>query len=195
MSNLRERRRIETAREIQLATLELAQDQGFDAVTTDAISRHLGISKRTFFNYYANKEMALMGLPPTMPKGAVEVFIASTDSLINSLRQLMKAKILGLESQRAELTIMLQLMDKHPKISQIRLAGMIALRDELSGVLTQKCPDYSTFMLNILADILLSSAWSGVELWLRGQASLAEAFDQSWAALQEVSGLLLAEPK
>ena len=38
MSNLRERRRIETARGIRLATLELAQNQGFGAVTEGAIA-------------------------------------------------------------------------------------------------------------------------------------------------------------
>lgn len=86
-------------------------------------------------------------------------------------------------------------MDKHPKISQIRLAGMVSLRDELSAILAKKYPEYSSFVLNVLSDILLSSTWSGIELWLRGDATLEEGFEQSWAGVQEVSGLWLTESK
>ena len=47
---LRERRRQETALLIQRATLELAMENGLDAVTTDAIAAASGVSTRTFFN-------------------------------------------------------------------------------------------------------------------------------------------------
>lgn len=191
MINLRERRRIEMAREIQLSTLELIKRDGFDSVTTEAISRHLGISQRTFFNYYANKEAALMGETPTIPKEAIEVFLTGSDNFYVSLYKLMLANTLSLTARRNELLIVHELMDSYPKLSQIRLAGMTTLRDELSSVLTQKLPTYSSLVLVILSDMLLSSAWSGIELWLRDSIDLDKAFDQSWSALMEASNLLI----
>jgi AcrR family transcriptional regulator len=58
---LRERKRRETKRNIQLAVLRLAGEHGLDQVTVDDISREAGISPRTFFNYFATKEDSLAG--------------------------------------------------------------------------------------------------------------------------------------
>ncbi|THH38939.1 TetR/AcrR family transcriptional regulator [Aliishimia ponticola] len=62
--SLRERRRQQTARDIQLATLDLAAEQGLENVTTEEIAASAGVSTRTFFNYYTNKEAAAIGSPP-----------------------------------------------------------------------------------------------------------------------------------
>ena len=60
-STLRDRRRVQTSREIQRAALSLALRHGYDAVTTEMIAAEAGISQRTFFNYYLNKDAAIVG--------------------------------------------------------------------------------------------------------------------------------------
>ena len=58
---LRERKRLATRREIQRAVLTLCAQRSIDKVTIDEISRVAEISPRTFFNYFASKDSALVG--------------------------------------------------------------------------------------------------------------------------------------
>jgi len=58
---LRERKRLATRREIQRAVLTLCAQRSIDKVTVDEISRAAEISPRTFFNYFASKDSALVG--------------------------------------------------------------------------------------------------------------------------------------
>lgn len=79
--SLRERRRQQTARDIQLATLDLAVKKGLENVTTEEIAATTGISTRTFFNYYTNKETAAVGAPPPFPRLQKKRYAAETDRL------------------------------------------------------------------------------------------------------------------
>ncbi|WP_312018460.1 TetR family transcriptional regulator [Streptomyces sp. I05A-00742] len=53
---LAERKRRLVANELSEAALQLLASKGFDAVTVDEIVATAGVSKRTFFRYFASKE-------------------------------------------------------------------------------------------------------------------------------------------
>ncbi len=76
--SLRERRRQQTARDIQLATLDLAVKKGLENVTTEEIAATTGISTRTFFNYYTNKETAAVGARPPFRRLRKKRYAAET---------------------------------------------------------------------------------------------------------------------
>lgn len=56
---LRERRRLETQRELSDAALDLFELHGVHGTTVDDIARRAGTSQRTFFRYFATKEAAV----------------------------------------------------------------------------------------------------------------------------------------
>lgn len=72
---LRERRRRETSADIRGAAVRLAREPGWDKVTVEGICNEAGISTRTFFNYFPNKESAIAYGPSDIPSELVEEFV------------------------------------------------------------------------------------------------------------------------
>lgn len=56
----REQKKLETRRAIRDAALDLALQDRVEALTVEAIAQQAGVSPRTFFNYFASKEDALV---------------------------------------------------------------------------------------------------------------------------------------
>ncbi|MCS5713449.1 TetR/AcrR family transcriptional regulator [Herbiconiux sp. CPCC 205716] len=67
-AGLRERKKRETARAIEVAAVELAAEQSLAEVTIEAISARADVTSRTFFNYYASKEDAVLGVSRAFPR-------------------------------------------------------------------------------------------------------------------------------
>ena len=73
---LRERRRRQTSADIRGAAVRLAQARGWDKVTIEEICVQAGISTRTFFNYFPNKEAAIAYGPSDLPPELAAEFVA-----------------------------------------------------------------------------------------------------------------------
>ncbi|MBT2888429.1 TetR family transcriptional regulator, partial [Streptomyces sp. McG5] len=57
---LRERKKAATRQAVHEAAMRLTREHGLDHVTVEAIADAAGISRRTFSNYFAGKEDALL---------------------------------------------------------------------------------------------------------------------------------------
>lgn len=108
---LRERKRRATRFAIQQAALRIAIEDGLPAVTVDEISRRADVSPRTFFNYFPNKEAALLGDDPTLPDDeSLATFVSGGPGgdlladlgvlLVHSTRELIEERALIEERQR-----------------------------------------------------------------------------------------------
>lgn len=97
MTSLRAKKKRATAQGLAEAAYALTVTHGLDAVTTDDIAAKTGVSRRTFANYYANKNAAVVdgfihsiGVPawwsedPADPSQLPETF----DDLIAAAREL-----------------------------------------------------------------------------------------------------------
>ncbi|NKX52939.1 TetR family transcriptional regulator [Arthrobacter mobilis] len=61
-TSLRDRKRAETWNALHRAAAQAALSQGLEQVTVEAVAAAAGVSCRTFFNYFATKEDAVLGL-------------------------------------------------------------------------------------------------------------------------------------
>lgn len=89
----REQNRRETWDALHRAAADLALDGGPAAVTVDAVAARAGVSTRTFFNYFATKDDAIIGFrTPSLSAEAVDAFrIGPADLLERTVRLILAA--------------------------------------------------------------------------------------------------------
>ena len=136
---LRERKRRATRRAIQLAVVQLVAERGLDGVTVDEISRVADVSPRTFFNYFASKEEAMLGDAPDLPSAeAVEVFVAARGNILDDLADLLTGT--GEKSMADVEMIRLRhgLVKQYPQLAAMRMATMRAFEETLGAVVARR---------------------------------------------------------
>ena len=80
---LRERKKLATREALHAVALRLVSERGPDDVTVDEICDEVGVSPRTFFNYYPTKLAAAFDLPlGQLPDDEAERFLAGRSALI-----------------------------------------------------------------------------------------------------------------
>ncbi len=139
-SSLRERQRLQTLQEIHRAAVELVEADGLAAVTIDAIAERAGISRRTFFNYFASKEDAVLGTrPPTVPEDALAHFFEDeeTDRFTRTVR-LIVAIIQTMVFDTASYRERHALVHRFPEL-KVRIAQHVSTAEGLiEAVLSEK---------------------------------------------------------
>jgi AcrR family transcriptional regulator len=146
---LRERKRIATRRAIELAVLKLTAERGFDRVTIDDIGHAAEISPRTFFNYFATKDEALVGDIPTLPDGvAVEKFVAAGphSSILGGLGELFAASVDKTNDDREIYLLRKAVMKEHPHLIGLRIATMRRFEETVQEIVERRLSrDHAAF--------------------------------------------------
>lgn len=189
---LREKRRQETALLIQRATLELAKENGLDAVTTDAIAAASGVSTRTFFNYYANKEAAAIGHPPTFTQAQMDALRTGSGPLAADLKQFLDSHMEALSEREDIVRLVGTVLRSNDKARGI-LEGLLgAERHVLAEALCARVNDRQTAAS--LANAVTSAIGSAIFLWQNEEnKALGDVLDIVWEGLIDASRLLSSE--
>ncbi|WP_316308220.1 TetR/AcrR family transcriptional regulator [Clavibacter michiganensis] len=79
-TGLRERRRVETSAKLTTLARRLTAQHGLAGFTVEEVCEQAGVSRRTFFNYFASKEDALFGRSARVDTADLEeAFVAAGD--------------------------------------------------------------------------------------------------------------------
>ena len=192
---LRERKRLATRRAIQMAVIDLVAERGLDGVTVDEISRVADVSPRTFFNYFASKEEAMLGDAPDLPSPeSVDAFVAARGNILDDLAVLLDA--VGDRSMAdAEMVRKRHLLVKqYPQLFAIRIATMRALEENLAAIVAQRlardepqlAPEQvatRAALVTLVAFAAMRHAWTH---WARAEVPtrLSERVRESFAELK-----------
>ncbi|WP_394154811.1 TetR/AcrR family transcriptional regulator [Loktanella salsilacus] len=188
-ASLRERRRQQTAREIQLATLKLALQHELENVTTEEIAATAGVSTRTFFNYYANKEAAAVGMPPPFREEYKDALAASDGPLAVDIKQFLDRHIEDLVQDEPIIKMMGRVIRTSEKASGI-LEGFLKMeRSDLTDCLSKRIENQQA--ASALASATTSAIGRAIYLWNTvPDLSLTAALDTVWDGQLEASRLL-----
>jgi AcrR family transcriptional regulator len=135
-ASLRERQAAERRAAIAYAARQLTAERGLNGFTVEELCEQVGISRRTFFNYFASKEHALIGRPDEGLDGQAALdFVGkvSGKTLIEDVITLGLAHFaaIGLTPESAK--EFRALVEREPKL----LTALMALGTERDRLLTE----------------------------------------------------------
>ncbi|MFB9903122.1 TetR/AcrR family transcriptional regulator [Allokutzneria oryzae] len=118
---LRARKKLETHRALAAAALRLVAERGLDNVTAEDISAEAGVSPRTFFNYFACKEDAiLVPFPDAEERSerAVRRLLAAPAELspLEAIMAMVAEEMATFDDDREEWLTRFAVVDKHPSL-------------------------------------------------------------------------------
>jgi AcrR family transcriptional regulator len=167
---LRERRRRQTSADIRDAAVRLALERGFDKVTIEEICVEAGISTRTFFNYFANKESAIAYGPSDLPADLAEDFVAAGPAsyrvVLAELITLAAHHLRDMPPMREQAAGMLELAKTSPAVLAAFLAELERFQNQLADIVARRQamrPDDE--MTALIAALALTAVRSGIERW------------------------------
>jgi AcrR family transcriptional regulator len=171
---LRERRRRQTSADIRGAAVRLAQERGFDKVTIDEVCIEAGVSTRTFFNYFPNKESAIAYGPADIPPELADEFVAAGpapySTVLAELIDLAAHHLRDMPPDREQVAGMLELVKSTPAVLSAFLADLERFQKQLIGIVAlrqrMQPEDEIPALISALA---LTAVRSGFERWASGE--------------------------
>ena len=171
---LRERRRRQTSADIRAAAVRLVRERGFDKVTIDEICAEAGISVRTFFNYFPNKESAIAYGPSDIPPELVEEFVAAGPGgysvVLDELITLAAHHLRDMPPDREQAETMLELAKTTPAMLAAFLADLERFQNHLIDIVARRQgmkPDEE--IPAVISALALTAIRSGIERWTQGR--------------------------
>lgn len=140
---LRERKKRETRAALHRAALELAAEVGPHGLTVDEIAARAGVSARTFFNYYAAKEAALLGVPTDLPQQLADALRARprTEAPMESSRTVIRPYLAGIRPDTDVQQLRSRVFATYPELGVSFLRVAAELERAVASVTLERLTD------------------------------------------------------
>ncbi|MEU7692175.1 TetR/AcrR family transcriptional regulator [Microbispora hainanensis] len=139
-AGLRERKKAETRQAIHKATMRLAVERGLDHVTVDDIVEAANVSRRTFSNYFGNKEDALLYGEEQRIRSLVRAVRErpAEESGWQALRGAVRDELEDVGEPEREWAVRTSLARRHPALLARQLANHAELERELVQAISDR---------------------------------------------------------
>ncbi|MHC5797793.1 TetR/AcrR family transcriptional regulator [Lacisediminihabitans sp. FW035] len=176
---IRERKRAATFRTIYAAAAELALEIGLEHATVDAISDRANVSSRTFFNYFASKEDAVLGIDSgEVSEEAIEhLSNHRSDDVLHDVASLVYSVVADSTIDDSR-DLRRMVLEKYPQLLTRQIMRVSAMEDRLGLVVGEWLstePNFASYTpeerqeaAQILLSVCLSAMRVAMKKWPRG---------------------------
>jgi AcrR family transcriptional regulator len=137
---LRERKKRETRKALNLAALDLVEEKGFGAVTTEEIAARAGVSARTFFNYFPSKEAAVIGTTGEQLESYAAQLeeVRDAESPIDALRRILAGMLAPASIDRELRARRRRILLGEPSLAPALVGNNIRIENALTAALERR---------------------------------------------------------
>lgn len=165
---LRERKKAARRTALVDASHRLVGEHGLDGVTVEMICAEVGVSSRTFFNYFATKDDAVLGhLPWVVTADAAAAFVAGgpTGVLVDDLVELVVALVAAPPLGRERMRRVLELATAHPRLMAHHIAWMDQQKTQVERLVRDRLGSASPHRPDTVTALLLVCAHATLLRW------------------------------
>ncbi len=189
----REQKKRETRRAIRDAALDLALDIGVEKLTVEAIAQTAGVSPRTFFNYFASKEDALVTQAAESADQVSRLVLErpADESPMHAFHQaILASDFFGSDPvDRARILARQRLIQDSPSLMSHHLGKIAMVERSFAHALAQRMgtdPAHDMYP-ELLAAIAISALRITVRRWVaQGNQSLYGLLDEAFEWLEHM---------
>jgi AcrR family transcriptional regulator len=173
-AGLRERKKAATRQALHEAAVRLAVEHGLDQLTVEAIADAADVSRRTFSNYFPNKEAALLWSDRVRMDHFLELVDARPPDEAPWLA--MSAAALDLVDEDAhdpQWITQVRLLRRHPTLLAHQVARYADAERTLAALVTARLApgDDTALRARLFAGELLTTLRVAVQQWVEDQSS------------------------
>lgn len=184
----RERKKLQTRRALQQAALRLVTERGLERVTIEQVADAVDVSTRTFFNYFASKEEALIGHDPDNAARLRDALAARAvdESPLEALGQVLSELASDLAGRREEWLARRALIRSDPRLLAAHLAAWAALERALVEGVAQRTgtdPERDLYPALVVSAAVSATRVAVMRWHVDDQARLSELVSTAFAAL------------
>jgi AcrR family transcriptional regulator len=192
---LRERKKAETRAALAVAALRLADERGPDGFTVEDVAEAAQVSPRTFFNYFATKDDAIIGLADASSAELLDRLLArpASEPPLEAIHQAFRAHADTLEAYAEEWSIRQRLARRHPHLAARYAARFAMSEEDFVAEVARRCgldPERDLYPATVVA-AAMGAARVAIAAWQRGDRpqSVAELIDEAFALLGDLGSL------
>lgn len=191
----RERKKRETRRALTAAAVELALRRGPDKVTVEEIADAADVSVRTFFNYFAAKEEAMVGADPQLCEALRRAVVDRPpgERPLEVIRNVLVPPATDVESAVGWMLRRAQLVRDHPSLLPRHLSALMQFETAIAeGIAVRRG---TTVREDLYASVLVAAAFTTfrttVFRWAArgGEGRLLDGLDRAFGFLDAGFGL------
>ncbi|MFD7493635.1 TetR family transcriptional regulator [Streptomyces sp. NPDC059832] len=167
---LRERKKRATRDALADAALRMAADRGFENVTVEAVTDAVGVSVRTFFNYFPCLEDAITRPAQDNAERTRRAVLDAPEELtaLNALREAIGQELAHIEEDHERWELQMAVLRKSPSLLSKFLAAQGADERALIAAVAERLgqdPE-SDLRPRLLAHVAIAAVRAAVELWV-----------------------------
>jgi AcrR family transcriptional regulator len=170
----RDRKKLQTRAALMAAALRLVDERGLSAVTVEEISAAADVSTRTFFNYFATKDDAIIGDPLVEPRAMGERLrtVAAEIPMTGALLLALGPAVARIETDRELWTVRLRVIKNNPSMLPALLARATTAEQEFAEVIAERSGTHPDDAYpQVVAGVVGAAFRSAMLRWSAGSAA------------------------